>query len=161
MAQDPNKGFNALKQTASDIVSGLKYRTKGIWTSVAGATGNGAAASRGLIDRTAGAASTLLTPVKWIANSRILGTAAIIGGVTAGAIAVKNHYKNKREAVNAMGMDPSQMQYPSYANSVSPEEYAQMEARMRTSTGQQFAQAEAERRTAAAPTGQPQPGAAI
>jgi hypothetical protein len=150
-----HKGVKSLDNTVSGIFRNIGDKVFGGATSVSGPD---AAATRSVLDRTAGVASGLLKPVKWITGRPFLGSVVLLGGAATAAMAVKNHYDRKREAVNAMGLDPSQMQYPSYANSVSPEEYAQMEAKMRASASPQFAQAEAEKRTAS-PTQQPQPAA--
>lgn len=156
MAREPNQGFEALKKALLDVGPSVGKAAENFW---GGTSGTGSAvgrATRGVVDRAAGTASLMVRPFNWLLKGKITGPLALIGGAGAIAVAVKNHYSDQRDAVNALGYNPEAMP-PVYKNSVSPEDYAAMQSRLKDSAPAGFAAAEAEKRTQA----QPQSGAKL
>ncbi|MBA4274563.1 MAG: hypothetical protein C0436_02795 [Alphaproteobacteria bacterium] len=158
MARQPNQGFNALKTALLDVGPSIGKAAENMF---GGASGTGSVvgrATRGVIDRAAGGASLLVRPFNWMLKGKITGPLALIGGAGAIAVGIKNHYSDQRDTVNALGYNPEAVT-PVYKNSVSPEDYAAMQSRLKDSTPAGFAAAEAEKRTQPQP--QPQSGAKL
>lgn len=148
-----NKGFSALRGQLSELPNSLGTAFTNLWGGAKGGGTGIAGLAQGFVGSASGMASALIVkPTNWILKNRFMGPLAIVGGGVAGAIAIKKHYADKRDAINASPLITQPPASP-YVNSVSPAEYAAMEARMRDSAAGQpgnFAVAEAGKRAEAA-----------
>lgn len=157
MAETKQSGFASFGQEGGKLWKSLNTAGQNLF----GGVQNGGNAVTGIFtwtaDRAAATASTLfLKPTNWLLNGKYRGPlalgAALVGGGVAAAGMVKKHYADKRDAINASPLITQPPGSP-YMNSVSPAEYAAMEARMRDAAAGQpgaFAAAEAEKRAEAA-----------
>lgn len=150
-----NKGFKALQRQLTALPESVGTAFQNLWGGAKNSSTGVAGLAQGVVGRAAGAASALIVkPTNWMLKNRFLGPLAIVGGGVAGALAIKKHYADKRDAINASPLIAQPPASP-YVNSVSPAEYAAMEARMRDSAAGQpgnFAAAEADKRAAATGT---------
>lgn len=157
MADTKFSGFASLREQGGKLGKSLQTAGQNLFGSARSGGGAVAGAFTWTADRAAATASTLfLRPTNWLLSGKYRGPlalgAALVGGGVVAAGAIKKHYADKRDAINASPLITQPPASP-YMNSVSPAEYAQMEARMRDSAGQtgnNFAEVEVEKRAAAA-----------
>ncbi len=138
-------GFKALQTAGTDLWESTKKAGANLWAGTEAQAGKLKGGSRGLADRAAGALAKTTAPVRWVLKRPVLGPVALVAGAATAGMAIKNHYSNRRDEFNAMAYDPNMAVtvYPTYKNSVTPQEAAALDARLKQGNPQNAAFASA------------------